>query len=466
MGHRCTPMSAKAVLCIFISVFIGAPSVANDNSLPTADGYRGIWYRNPAKGEIKYSGGMATYPQQIRPFAIYRKEVNKTFFTYGGTDETNSTLLHMVSYYDHATGTVPRPRIVMDKKTRDAHDNPCIAIDTAGHIWIFSNTHGAPPRSYIHRSTEPYSIERFEQIAQTTFSYSSPWYVDGLGFMLVHNRYMDGRAVALQTSTPDGRTWNEPRLLAQMVRGHYEISTQRGKRIAVAFNYHPRGLDTRTNLYYIESSDFGATWTTADGQKLDVPLKEAASPALAYDAEAEKRLVYLKDIQFDADQHPVLLVVTSEYHMPDGKPRQWLIAHWSGTQWKLKPVTTSDHNYDFGQLYIEDQTTWRLIAPTDPGAQPNMTGGDIVMWLGQDQGTTWSRHKTLTRDTKRNHNFVRQPIDAQDDFYALWADGDAGELSESNLYFTNKSGDAVWRLPARMDSDIVRPEPIAQAKGD
>ena len=32
--------------------------------------------------------------------------------------------LHMVSYYDHASGTVPRPRILLNKHTDDAHDNP------------------------------------------------------------------------------------------------------------------------------------------------------------------------------------------------------------------------------------------------------------------------------------------------------------------------------------------------------
>jgi hypothetical protein len=82
--------------------------------LETADGYRGIWYYNQAtKDEFKYkySGGMATYPQQHAPIAIYRKEVNKTFFVYGGTtaraDSDKQELLHMVSYFDHASGTVP-----------------------------------------------------------------------------------------------------------------------------------------------------------------------------------------------------------------------------------------------------------------------------------------------------------------------------------------------------------------------
>src|SRR5689334_14018082 len=52
------------------------------------DGYRGIWYMNqPTKDEykFKYSGGMATYPQQHAPIAIYSKKADKTFFVYGGT---------------------------------------------------------------------------------------------------------------------------------------------------------------------------------------------------------------------------------------------------------------------------------------------------------------------------------------------------------------------------------------------
>jgi hypothetical protein len=51
---------------------------AADAPLPTDDGYRGIWYSNePTRDEYvyKYSGGMATYPQQHAPIAIYRPEV-------------------------------------------------------------------------------------------------------------------------------------------------------------------------------------------------------------------------------------------------------------------------------------------------------------------------------------------------------------------------------------------------------
>jgi hypothetical protein len=460
MTRRLIPTFVGVLLLSML--FIGGSSMASDD-LPKADGYRGIWYKISAGKEIKYSGGFATYPQQIRPLAIYRKEVNKTFFVYGGTDEKNSTLLHMVSYFDHATGTVPRPRILLDKKTTDAHDNPCLAIDPQGYLWIFSNTHGPEKRSYIHRSTEPYSIDRFERIAQVSLSYSDPWWIDGHGILLIQNRYTDGRAVAFQTSSPDGRTWSEPKLLAQF-KGHYSISYARGQRVAVAFNYHPHGLDTRTNLYYIESNDFGATWTTVDGKRVEIPLKEVINPTLVHDYESEKLLVYLKDIQFDAEGRPIVMYINGATHLGDGAPRQWMLAHWSGNEWKLKPIVRSDHNYDFGQLYIEADGTWRLIAPTDPGPQPGMTGGDVVMWTSHDEGATWERFKTLTHGAAqgglRNQTYVRQPIDARDDFYAFWADGDPRNVSESHLYFTNKNGDHVWELPWTLVGDSAKPEVV------
>src|SRR3954471_12576995 len=119
------------VVLALLSVVLSQPATAPAaEPLPAADGYRGIWYQiraTTAEGsQVKYSGGFATYPQQTRPMAVYCKQVDKTFFCYGGTNEKNSTLLHMVSYFDHRTGTVPRPRVLLDKQTTDAHDNPAI----------------------------------------------------------------------------------------------------------------------------------------------------------------------------------------------------------------------------------------------------------------------------------------------------------------------------------------------------
>ena len=452
-----------AFLLIAICAVTSGARGAEPFTLEQDTGYRGIWYQIPGKGGVpKYSGGLATYPQQIRPLAIYAKAANKTFFVYGGRSKSKNELLHMVSYFDHATGTVPRPRILLNKKTGDAHDNPALAIDADGYLWVFSNTHGPQKRSSIHRSAKPYSIDAFETIAgEISLSYGQSWYLDGRGFMLIQNRYTDGRAVAFQTSA-DGREWSAPQLLAQF-KGHYQVSapSQDGKRVGVMFNYHPRGLDTRTNLYYIETADFGRTWRNVEGEALDVPLNDVANPALVGEYETRGELVYLKDLQFDAAGRPILLFLTSKGHLAGESfgPHVWHTAHWTGDGWRMRDVTKSDHNYDFGQLYVEEGG-WKLIAPTDPGPQPFVTGGDIVMWTSADEGTTWTKLKTLTHDSLRPHTFVRQPRNAHQQFYAYWADGDALRESASHLYFSDKDGSAVWQLPAEMAGESEKPQPI------
>lgn len=445
---------------------MSAASFGEEMRLPEADGYRGIWYANqPSKDEYryKYSGGFATYPQQHHPIAIYRPEVNRTFFVFGGRTAEKNELLHMVSYYDHATGTVPRPRVLLNKKTDDAHDNPTLSIDDAGYLWIFSNAHGTPRPAFIHRSTKPYSIDAFERVQTTNFSYSQPWHLPGKGFLFLHTRYSAGRGLFWMTS-PDGRAWSEPQPLAKIAQGHYQVSWPHGDRLATAFNYHPPkgGLNARTNLYYLETPDQGKTWRAADGKPVATPLTEPQNAALVRDYEREGLLVYLKDIQYDAEGRPVILYLTSKGYEsgPKNDPRTLHTARWTGKEWEFRPVTTTDHNYDFGSLYIEGDGTWRIIAPTDPGPQPYGTGGDMVLWTSRDQGATWNREKAVTQGGRFNHTYARRPLNARPDFYALWADGSPLEASESHLYFTDREGTRAWRLPAQMTGATAKPEVV------
>ncbi len=323
-----------------LAVLIAASAAAGEVvTCEKADGYRGIWYFNQPSGDeykYKYSGGLGTYTQQLIPFAVYARKVNRTFFCCGGRPKDAGRLLHMVAWYDHATGTVPRPRILMDKKTRDAHDNPTILLADDGHILIFSSAHGTARPAYIHRSVEPYDVDRFERVLAKNFSYAQAWRVPGKGILFL---------------------------------------TSRGY---------------------------------ASGPKND--------------------------------------------------PRTWRTARWTGAAWEVRPVTTSDHNYDFGPLYIEADGTWRLIAPTETGPQPYNTGGEIAMWTSADRGAAWKKVRQLTRDSEFNHTYVRRPVDARPDFYALWADGHGRRPSPSRLYFTNRAGDHVWRLPPRMAGVTARPE--------
>ncbi len=427
------------------------------------EGYRGIWYSNQKQNDeyvYKYSGGLGTYCSSHNPFAIYRPEVRKTFFCYGGTVKGKIELLHMVSYYDHKTGLVPRPTIVMNKRTDDAHDNPVMSIDKAGHIWIFSSSHGTSRPSYIWKSVKPYEIDKFENILVTNFSYTQPWYLPEHGFLFLQTLYRGGRMLHYQTS-PDGLKWTEPALYGAIEMGHYQVSWCNGKKVACAFNFHPKpqGLNWRSNLYYMETSDFGRTWQNIQGETLQLPLTSTNNPALVHDYRSEKRNVYVQDLNFDSAGRPVVLYTTSGGYEsgPVNDPRTWTTAAWNGRAWELRGTIRSDNNYDMGSLYLERDDLWRIIGPTEPGPQAYNTSGEIAMWTSTDRGATWTKIKQLTSGSKYNHGYCRRPVDAQPDFYAIWADGHAREPSESHLYFCDKAGN-VRILPAQMNAAFAKPE--------
>jgi hypothetical protein len=450
-------------------------------------GYRGIWYniggagqRGPVTNEYryKYSGGLGTYPSNHYPFSVYSKKANKTFFCYGGTDDSGKTLYHMVSYFDHKTGLVPRPTIVLDKATNDAHDNPVLQVDKNGYIWVFSTSHGTSRPSFIHRSKAPYDISGFERVAATkvengrkvpmdNFSYLQMYYSQHKGFVGLFTTYRakGGRVIAWMNSQ-DGVEWSEWKILSLLDQGQYQTSGNRGEVIGTSFNYHPSrkvrgGLDFRTNLYYLQTKDFGKTWQTADGSPVELPLTKVANTALVRNYDAEQRNVYICDVNLDQKGRPVILYLTSKGPMPgpeDG-PRQWHTAHWTGKKWDIQPFAKSGNNYDMGSIYLEKDNLWKIIAPTETGPQPYNTGGEMAMWISKNKGQHWEKAKQLTSNSEFNHTYARRAVNVHPGFNAFWADGHGRQPSKSRLYFSDKAGN-VFMLPEVMDADHMKPIPL------
>lgn len=482
----------STLLLILSSLSLQSQSVSLNEK---ADSYSGVWYQNQILDNIykfKYSGGLGTYCAKHQPFAVYSEKAQKTFFCFGGVKQgyterydlskagldrldLDDALHHMVSYYDHKTGKVPRPTILLNKKTTDAHDNPVISIDTAGYIWIFSTSHGTSRPSYIHRSKKPYDISAFEQITPTyqqngqvlpldNFSYMQAWQVPGKGFACFFTKYnQPAKRTNYFLHSEDGIHWGELRALAAIDEGHYQISAVSDRAIGSAFNYHPQGqgLNWRTNLYYIQSLDMGKSWQNIAGQSLEMPLTLAKNPALVYDYEAEGLKVYLKDIRYDEQNHPIILYLTSNGYKsgPESGPRTWTVAHWTGKSWNINPITTSDSNYDMGSLWIDQKGKWQLIAPTEKGPQAYNPGGEVARWRSKDQGKRWKKPQMLTKHSKFNHTYVRRPVQAHPDFWAFWADGHGREPSESRLYFSNRKGE-VFQLPIEMKEDFQKPKRV------
>jgi hypothetical protein len=439
------------------------------NDLLRIDGYRGIWFElghKYAHGD-RYSGGLGTYTANHQPMAVYSERHGKTFFTYGGTPSSRERyLLIMVGYYDHVTGEVSKPVVVCDKHgVNDPHDNASIQIDAEGHLWVFVSGRGVKRPGIVYRSRNSGCIDAFDRVAEQEVTYPEAWLIPDLGFFLLFTKYTTGlKGPARELywkSSPDGFTWSPDHKLAGF-GGHYQVSGCNARKVATFFNWHPDSDNNeRTNVYYLETNDAGQTWTTAAGEPVSLPLAKPENAALVADYYSAGQLVYTCDLNFDPDGNPILLYVRSRDGNPgpQGDPREWCVTRWDGATWITTVITTSTHNYDMGSLYIEGDV-WRVIGPTDAGADPVGTGGEVVVWESFDDGVTWKRKQTVTAGSKLNQSYVRRPLGATDPFYAFWADGDTRTQSLSKLYFCDSSGKSAYELPTVMDAESVRPLPV------
>ncbi len=457
---------------ILIAAILLASSVTKSQSLNNTkfDGYRSIWFELNQKYEYgdKYSGALGTYTAKHVPLAIYSPEADKTFFVYGGTKaEGERYLLCMIGEFDHKTRMVSKPTVVYDKLgVDDPHDNPSVMIDDEGFILVFVSGRGRNRPGFKFKSSKPFSIEEFEMISEEEMTYPQPWNTDQ-GYLHLFTKYTGVRQLYFESSL-DGVTWTEDRLLAAIPvnegerSGHYQTSSSfEGKKVGTFFNRHPDGnVDKRTDVYYIETSDLGQTWTDVQGNPLEIPLLKLENPARVINYQSQGKNVYLKDMGFDAKGNPVYLYIRSNGHEPGpiSSPYEWCITVWDGTKWSTSVVTESDHNYDMGSLFISNDD-WKVVAPIISGPQKWGVGGELEVWQSNDKGSNWQKQKKLTKNSKYNHAYVRRPVDYKAPFCFFWADGHPHEFSKSQLYFGDFEGN-IWRLPYKMKEDFMKPEQV------
>jgi hypothetical protein len=457
-------MKSKRTFLLFTVWLLIAVSADLCAQNQRADGYKSLWSKSgsPLAYGYKYSGGMGTYSSQHIPIAIYSPEARKTFFVYSGTARSDiSHLQIMVSYFDNKTHKVPKPVIVYDKMgVNDPQDNATISIDGSGFIWVFISGRGRTRPGLIFKSDAPYSIDAFNKILEEEIVFPQPWWMNDSCFLLMHLKVRRGREI-FWTSSTDGKTWAPSQKLTEM-RGNFQVTNVYGNKLVSVFSYFPEGnLDKRTNLYLVQTKDLGKTWKTIDNKIVETPITNIHSDAIIKDYESEKKLVYIKDLNFDSEGNPAILAIISRDFNPgpSGDPREWMIIHWKNNEWNFNKVCESTNNYDMGSLYITGDE-WRIIAPTEPGPQKDGAGGEIALWTSKNDGVTWVKTSMLTSNSTMNNSYVRRPVNARKEFYSFWTDGDPDKLSISHLYFANENCDKIWMLPYDMKKDFEKPKRI------
>src|SRR5690606_891828 len=143
----------------------------------------------------------------------------------------------------------------------------------------------------------------------------------------------------------------------------------------------------RTNIYYLQTTDFGETWTTIEGQELETPVTDFNTPSLVMDYKSEGKSVYIKDVDFDENGNPILLYLTAHGPAPGPETglREWYVVYWDGKKWVNNKITNSAHNYDSGSLFVKKKK-WTVIAPFIDSPQNWGAGGELVRYESLDKG--------------------------------------------------------------------------------
>lgn len=465
---------------------IGSAVAAEVITAEPLAGFHGLWSAGPSIRSVYFhlfSGPVATFGPQRVPMAHYVAAANKTFFLYAGMDplpdvhNRTPALQICVSAFDHATQRLLRPRRLLTSPSDDPAMNATLNIDDKGHLWIFVPRRAREPGTDVYRSIAPHAIDHFERVSRFPAITPQPWYVKGRGFLVIcHVENPDtGEQQLAFTRSKDGQTWDAPQGLAAFGNAHAFISGQHQNKVGVAFSFRPKAASDsdvgrytgQTSLYYAESKDFGATWEQADGSKLALPLTEADSPALVRDYRARGERIHLKDLGFSRRGWPVVFYLRGrgEEPGPQNNWRTFMTVRYTGGDWQFTGLILADNMFDSGAMYLEKGTLWRMISPTIIGRnlptqspKPYFAGGEIMMWVSENQGRAWTPSH-LTQHSPQNHNFVKRPVNAHEDFYGYWSAGDSVRVSPCPLYYTDRSGQ-VFQMPDAFVGDAAAASPM------
>lgn len=386
------------------------------------------------------------------PRAAFDARTNRTYFTYrsGGRDDDTRCAI-WVGWYDHNEGRVHRSVRVLERPPVSADDGPAMVLDEAGYIWIFVGS-DRPGAAVVLKSEQPNNASSFSVTARLSFSDPQPWYQGQRGFLLLCYVNKEDRCLPAMTTSRDGIQWAEPVVLADLGGRHCFVAGRHKDKIGLVFNRsldkdHP---DLYTDLYYLESRDWGQSWHSADGRKIELPIEQVDHFSRMRDYCSMKRITSIKDVNFDRMGNPTVLYMST--FAPEVRGRRlrktWYTARWF-RQWYTTGLIMSDHIGDSGCLLIDERMNWTLLATTDPGLCEGMAGGDVVMWLSRDQGRSWYRG-TLTE--KRHCWGIRRAWPASAEMTAMWLGADIDDFQGATIYYSDDSG-SVRKLPGGMDGD-------------
>lgn len=428
------------------------------SGLAAANDYDGAWYSDADD----YDTPAATYTSKHQSSAIYDSSQDKTYFVYMG-----KYFDPYIGYYDHTTDNFSNPVKVADGPINDAHAAPSLLIDNEGYLYVFYGSHNT--NTDVKRSTNTYDITSWTVCADVAGSTTYPqvWELSDDTITVLYRENPGERYLGLRTSTDNAATWSVVTKIIEFTdtdTSPYFVSTvgeeSPTKKLHIAWDVHDWSSNTRTDIYYAYSDDGGSTFKDINGSSLTLPINEAGqSSAFVFDTDPYD-YCKLSDIKLDENGKPLILFACGN---KAGNTFYVKLARWSGTAWVVEDITTVDHYFDSGSIFVYGSSDYQVYFPS-LASQTNEDGGDVQAFRSVDGGDTWGLYKNITAGSTYSHNYVKSVHNAKSDgsFDVFWSYGDSiGDGTQTDytksvslLYY----GDSMDTMYVITNTPVSEPE--------
>jgi hypothetical protein len=378
-----------------------------------------------------HGGEKMIYDVRMGPMAMERDGVITV--AYQANPKGAAGHPHVIQY-DIAKKSWSAPAQIGEAPHYDHHFGPVIWFDKDGRLHALYNCHIRPGMSRHIVATEPGSIERWSEGPRIADSISYPHFVPiADGKLLLYYRVLGHLGYwAYRVSEDGGFTWSAARTVVDMDRDpeveqdcwtgsyHSVAASPDGRSLHIAFinldeirrlnplyNRKFTSCNTlnRYHLHYMKLDIATGELTTIDGEKMTAPVNRAqAERCKVWDG--GWRLTNMPAIWVDSSGEPCFLLPIS------GKSPwecEFTFVRRNAGRWEMIPV--AETNSTWSGCLLRGGREGRLVAYVVSGSEYgelyDYGGGDLVEWISTDDGSSWTRGRTLAPEPGLLYNNPR-----------------------------------------------------------
>lgn len=373
------------------------------------------------------ASGNAVYEEfAIHPEAIYDEVTDRTIVAYQGAG-----MNPFVAAYDHGSKRWSEPmQVGVNPISNDAHGGPSLVVDADGYIHIFYGAHGGALRHA--RTVLPHDPGAWQSLGSVTIessttsgtktttapaTYPQPVLeADGdlrLFYRSSESGSGNGSWYSITSTSGVGPWRSRERALGGRlgIEGWYANFTQDVATDDTHAGFFLRDyvngktdFYVRRNAYYLRRDHATGKWFNAAGESAPATrTQEFLDPTcMAYDSGTD----YVNQVVVNSiDGEPCLLFVTG--HQSPSPEYSWRFTRWSsadGTWTAPVKIADTDNLFDSGCFTVLDDGTIEAYLTVGGFADENTVldearqatrGGDIVRFLSEDGGASFTRGATL-----------------------------------------------------------------------